>query len=446
MTQLIPVILSGGAGTRLWPASRQSHPKPFMALPDGDTLIGKTLRRALVLGSGDVITVTGQDHFLMTRDTYQQHPEAATGRMHYILEPTGRNTAPAAAVAALYAQRQWSNDAVILIMPADHIIDDLEAFGLAVQRAVSLAEQGYLVTFGIEPEHPETGYGYIRRGDALGDAGYAVDRFVEKPDLETARRYVDSGAYLWNSGIFCFPVGGLLEQLDRHAPEVLAAARACVEAGPLVSPLTLPEADFERAPGISIDYALMEKTERAAIVPCSIGWNDVGSWQAFSQLATADEHGNRLIGEALAIESEGCFVRASGRLITAVGVRDLAIIDDGDAVLVADLKRSQQVKKVVEALRSEDHPAATVHPVEVHEWGTAELVDEANGTRIRRLRMHAGSLLEEPDDSARTWTIVAGQVQVAGELQQASISSPAGHRATLEVLQDSILIEITLTA
>lgn len=446
MSQLIPVILSGGAGTRLWPASRQSHPKPFVELPDGDTLIGKTLGRALLLGDGEVITVTGKDHFLMTRDRYRRHPQIATGRMHYILEPLGRNTAPAATVAGLYAQRHWGDEAVLLIMPADHIITDLEAFRQAVRQATTLAERGYLATFGIQPEHPETGYGYIRCGEALDDAGYAVDRFVEKPDAATARSYLDSGAYLWNSGIFCFPVGGLVKQLAVHAPDILEGVRSCL-GDDVVSPLELPEAQFSRLPGNSIDYALMEKTERAAVVPCSIGWNDVGSWQAFSELAPSDAQGNRLLGDALAVASRGCFIRAGSRLVAAVGVEDLAIVDSGDALLIADLERSQQVKEVVAALENRNHPAAARHPVEMHPWGRSELVEATAQTRIRRLHVPAGNTVTRPEPAQhRCWTVISGAVEVRGtRLRSGSqLAATQGEAYALQAVEDSVLIEVEL--
>ena len=448
MPPLIPVILSGGAGTRLWPVSRHSHPKPFMRLPDGQTLAEKTLHRALALGNGDVVTVTGRDHHLITRDTYER-AGADLSRMTFLLEPVGRNTAPAIAMAGHLVRSRWGDDATLLVMPADHLIADTAAFGAAVNKARQLAAQGYLVTFGIEPTRPETGYGYIRRGAAIDRLGYAVDRFVEKPDAATAQDYLDDGGYLWNGGIVCFSAGRLLEALERHAPDIASSAKVTAAALPSGDSrvVELPEQQFAAMPGISIDYALMEKASRVAVVPLSVGWSDVGSWKTISELTDADAAGNRVVGHAVVVDSRNAYIQAGDRLIAAVGVDNLVIIDAGDAVLVGHIDSAQEVKAVVDRLKAQGHPAAEQHPVEFQAWGHATTVSVDAHATVRRLQLRAGSAYTEPDGRPRSWTVLQGEVN----LQDRSLPpgaaghSPAGSQLTLTCVESVVLVEVALT-
>ncbi|HQV73378.1 MAG TPA: mannose-1-phosphate guanylyltransferase, partial [Dokdonella sp.] len=304
---IVPVILSGGAGTRLWPVSRSAYPKPFMRMADGRSLLYKTLDRALKLADGGtVLTVTGRDYYFLTRDEYATHADANLDRLPFLLEPVGRNTAPAILLAALYVLDQCASDATLLILPSDHLIRDVEAFAADVRRAAKIAADGWLVTFGIQPSAPETGFGYIRMGAAVeGCEGREVAAFVEKPDRATAEGYLLSGDYTWNSGMFCFRADALIAAAQKACPDVLAAARAChaSESGQ-VSPVEFSRDAFIAQPDISIDYAIMERAERVAVVPARFDWSDIGSWKAISEIeVAADADGNRVQGDAVVVES-----------------------------------------------------------------------------------------------------------------------------------------------
>jgi mannose-1-phosphate guanylyltransferase/mannose-6-phosphate isomerase len=418
---LVPVILSGGAGTRLWPVSRSAYPKPFMRMGDGETLLRKTLDRALrIAADGHVLTVTGRDYYFLTRDEYANHPVADLDKLPFLLEPTGRNTAPAVLLAALYALDRIGADATLLILPADHLIRDIDAFVADAERAVALAADGWLVTFGIRPTHPETGFGYIRMGDAIGEGsasnGRAVGAFVEKPSRETAESYVASGDYVWNSGMFCFRADALLEVAAEVCPDVLAAARAC-HAGALnhESPIEFAREAFLLQPDISIDYAIMERAPRVAVVPATFDWSDIGSWKAMSDLESeADAAGNRVRGQAIIVESENCYIQSDTRMVAVVGVKDLVIVDTGDAVLVADRERAQQVKLVVERLRATNHDSAAFHKTVHRPWGHFTVLEDAADCKVKRLVVKPGHVLSLQLHHRRSehWTVVEGTAKV----------------------------------
>jgi mannose-1-phosphate guanylyltransferase/mannose-6-phosphate isomerase len=415
---LIPVILSGGAGTRLWPVSRQAYPKPFMRLADGETLLAKTLQRAVHVASPDapVLTVTGRDYFFLTRDAYAQEPSAQGRALHFLLEPVARNTAPAIVAAALHLLRTCGDEALMLVLPADHLIRDLDAFADAVRRAQAIARDGRLVTFGIHPTHPETGYGYIRRGAGLAPGnGYEVDAFVEKPDLETARRYLADGEHYWNSGMFCFGARALVDAARSLQPALLDGVTECVDAMPEgIQPAELPAASFSTLPDISIDYAIMEKAANVAVVPGDFDWNDIGSWKAISELDDADGEGNRVRGNAIVIDSRDCYVQSERRLVAAVGVRDLVIVDTDDAVLVSDREHAQQVKRVVEQLRADKHEAATFHQTVHRPWGSFTVLEDAPDCKVKRLVVKPGQVLSLQKHHRRSehWTVVHGTAKV----------------------------------
>ncbi len=415
---LVPVILSGGAGTRLWPVSRSAYPKPFMRLGDGQSLLYKTLDRALRLSDdGTVLTVTGRDYFFLTRDEYAAHPDADLDKLPFLLEPAGRNTAPAVVLAALHALEQCGPDATLLVLPADHLIRDLDAFAADARRAAALAQDGWLVTFGIRPTHPETGFGYIRMGAAIeGLEGRAVGAFVEKPNRETAESYVASGDYVWNSGIFCFRAGALVAAAEVTCPDVIAAARAChaSESGQ-ASPIEFARELFLAQPDISIDYAIMERAPRVAVVPATFDWSDIGSWKAVSDMdAEADDAGNRVRGQAVIVESENCYIQSDSRMVAAVGVKDLVIVDTGDAVLVADRNRAQQVKLVVDRLRATNHQSATFHTTVHRPWGSYTILEDADDCKVKRLTVKPGHVLSLQLHNKRSehWTVVHGTAKV----------------------------------
>src|SRR6476469_3091011 len=402
---LLPLILAGGAGTRLWPLSREAAPKPFMLLPDGETLLGKTAARAMTLeGVESLLTVTNRDYYFHTKDTFAAMDPATPSL--YLLEPFGRNTAPAIALGALFAQQRGMSARVLLVMPADHLIRDRAAFGDAVVRARTLATAGSLVTFGIAPTHPETGFGYIECGDVLEPAkgrrppAYRARRFVEKPALSQARDYVNAGNYAWNSGMFAFTPDAILDAFARHAPGVLAAVRPIAERIVSVTApmLEIDAALFAAVPDISIDYAIMEPAAAAgevAVVRGNFDWSDVGSWQAVAALTLPDGDGNACQGERVAIATRGTYVHAAHRIVATVGVENLVIVDTPDAVLVAHRDHLQRVKEVVGELKARGHDAYKLHRTVSRPWGAYTVLEEGAGFKIKRIEVRPGAALSD---------------------------------------------------
>ncbi len=411
---LIPVILSGGAGTRLWPVSRRAHPKPFMKLADGDTLAGATIKRALAIAQGQTtLTVTSRDHYFLTRDIYQE--VASEGKHHFLLEPEGRNTAPAIVAAARWVADRFGEEHPLLVMPADHLIRDLNAFTSAVSAAAELAKQGWLTCLGVQPTHPETGYGYIRSGNAIQDWGLEIEAFVEKPDLETAKRYVDSGEFLWNAGMFCFTAKAILEAVGTHAQDIYESmGRVWEGIDASVEPLELPSESFSLVRSESIDFAVMENAPKRAVVPVDCGWSDIGSWQAISDLYDSDQAGNRTQGEVVLIDARNTFIQGEGRLIAAVGVDDLVVVDTQDAVLVARRDRAQEVKAVVDELKKTDHTAVSYHRTVHRPWGKYAVLEDSAHCRVRRLMVRPGGVLslQVHHRHSEHWTVVSGEAEV----------------------------------
>lgn len=420
---LIPVILSGGAGTRLWPVSRKAHPKPFMRLADGNTLAGTTIQRALAVAEGaTTLTVTSRDHYFLTRDIYQE--AAPKGTHHFLLEPEGRNTAPAIVAAAMWVRAHWGESAQMLVMPADHLIRDMGAFSQAVQSATKLAGEGWLTCLGVTPTHPETGYGYIRSGDGIESWGHKIDAFVEKPDLETAQRYLRSGEFLWNAGMFCFTASAILNAVESQAPDIYQSmevvwrdmqdAVSTLSKDSLAYPMELPGESFGLVRSESIDFAVMEKAPKRAVVPMDCGWSDIGSWQAISDLYESDQSGNRIQGEVVLIDSRNTFVQGESRLIAAVGVDDLVIVDTQDAVLVARRDRAQEVKAVVDELKQTNHSTVTHHQTIHRPWGTYTVLEDSPNCRVRRLSIRSGGVLslQVHHRHSEHWTVVKGEADV----------------------------------
>lgn len=437
MKHIASIVISGGAGTRLWPASRESHPKPFMKLADGQTLIEKTYARAKALGS-EVLTVTNRDYYFMSRDELER--VGASGG--FLLEPFGRNTAPAIALAAKMVETTQGAETIMLVLPADHLIADQAGFASAVAEASKLAAQDYLVTFGIVPTAPETGFGYIERGESL-ESGSKVARFVEKPDIETAQGYMSSGKYLWNSGMFCFKVGVFLSELAKHAPEVAMAVDACwATMHPLnnAQMAEIPAEMFKAVPDISIDYAVMEKSDKVAVVPGGFGWSDIGSWNAIRDLVEPDAAQNRALGEAIFVDSMNTFVQSEDRLVATVGINDLMIIDTADALLVAHPDKAQDVKKVVSQLKKDGHDAFKLHRTVARPWGTYTVLEEAPSFKIKRIEVKPGASLSLQMHHHRSehWVVVNGMAKITNGdneiLIQANESTyiPAGQKHRLE--------------
>jgi mannose-1-phosphate guanylyltransferase len=455
---LIPVILSGGVGSRLWPVSREAHPKPFMTLPDGQNLIQKTfLRAAALAGVSEVMTVTNRDLLFKTEDEYRTINKNGLAQ-GFILEPFGRNTAAAVAMAALQIKQLHGADAHMLVLAADHLIQDEKAFAAAVAKAVHLSEKGWLVTFGIQPQYPETGFGYIEAGDSTGhDAGLKVARFVEKPDLKTAEAYVAAGNYFWNSGMFCFQVGTVLEELAAHAPDVLEAAAASIASSRLTEGsayhcLSIDPDSFAKVPDISIDYALMERSSKVATVPCDIGWSDIGSWNAVSELTAQDDNGNRFEGEVLSHGSRNNYVNSEDRLTALVGVEDLLIIDTPDALMIAHKNHAQDVKHIVTQLKSSGHTLHQLHQTVHRPWGTYTTLENGERFKIKRIvvKPKASLSLQMHHHRSEHWIVVSGMAVVVNDDQELMLNTNestfirAGHthRLTNPGVIDLVLIEV----
>jgi len=421
MSPIVPVILSGGAGTRLWPLSREAAPKPFMLLPDGDTLLGKTVHRASKIpGSRGLVTVTNRDYYFHTKDVYSGLDVGEPHDAIYLLEPFGRNTAPAVALAAHAVRARYGDDAVMLVLAADHLIRDEAAFAAAVTRGAELAREGKLVTFGITPTLPETGFGYIECGAPLGGRAFAVTAFVEKPPLAKAQGFLAAGTHVWNSGSFAFTARTFLDACERCAPAVAAAARAVwqpLSTRPNDAMLEIDAATFASAPDVSIDYAIMEDSAadgRVAVVRGEFDWSDVGSWQAVSELTDADADGNRGSGERVAIATRGTFIHSEDRLVATIGVENLVIVDTPDAVLIAHRDHLQRVKDVVGELKARGHDAYKMHKTVARPWGTYTILEEAPGFKIKRIEVKPGGSLSLQLHHRRSehWVVVRGTARV----------------------------------
>jgi mannose-1-phosphate guanylyltransferase len=416
---LIPTILCGGAGSRLWPLSREQHPKPFIRLDDGKSLLQKAfLRGATLPHVADFITVTNRELFFNTEDEYREVEHLLDGplRSSFILEPFGRNTAPAVAAASLLAAESQGDEAILLILAADHLISDQQAFIDAVVKAYELAQGGKLVTFGIQPTAPETGYGYIEAN------GFEVLRFVEKPTLDKAEDYLSSGNFLWNSGMFCFSAGTMLREMAKHCPEILDATKHCLQqariaSGESFSQIELSPEHFESVPDDSIDYAVMEKTSNAAVVACDIGWSDIGCWRTLGDLTSPDNNNNRIQGDVLVQDSKNCTIKSEGRVVGAVGVEDLVIIDTPDALLVVNKYRAQEVKSIYEQLKAQSHEAHKLHRTVNRPWGTYTVLEEGQNFKIKRIEVKPGASisLQMHHHRSEHWVVVSGSAKVLND-------------------------------
>lgn len=449
--RLIPIILCGGAGTRLWPISRKSCPKPFLRLSDGQSLVQKAFLRGSDLpGVQGVVVVTSQDSFLMAADEFRAvNPRGLT--ISYICEPVGRGTAAAIATAVAHVAEVYGSDSAVVVLAADHLVADQPAFADAAEKAILLAKQEQLVTFGIRPDAPEVGYGYIEV------AGSKVRSFVEKPSSEKAVEFLKSGRFLWNSGMLCFTASTMLREMQRHCPGILAAATKClgessVSGGISWTQISLESQSFGAVPMDSIDCAVMEKCDCAAVVACDIGWRDVGSWTAMSDLCEPDSRGNRVEGDALLHDVDNCYLRSQDRVIGAVGVEDLIVVDTPDALLIANRDRSQDVRRIYELLEAGGHEAHRQHRTVYRPWGTYTVLVDQAGFKVKRIEVKPGASLSLQMHHHRSehWVVVSGTAKVLNGDRELLVSTnestyiPVGQRHRLENpgILDLVLIEV----
>jgi len=439
--QLFPVILVGGSGTRLWPVSRKNHPKQFLNITGDQTLLQATLSRLDGLDDmGKSIVLCNEAHrFTAAEQLHEMEHDFGD----LILEPVGKNTAPAVAIAALRAT-QDNQDALLLVLPADHVIQDNQAFHQAIGVDVKAAQNDKLATFGIVPHKPETGYGYVKRGDAQtyeAETLYDVAEFVEKPDLATAEKYVNSGDYYWNSGMFLFKASVFLQELEKFNPEMLEACKHSLSGATHdLDFLRLDKNAFKACPSDSIDYAVMEKTTKAVVVPLDAAWNDVGSWDALWEIEEKQENGNVLRGDVIIHQSHDCLVRAEHKLVSLVGVKDLVIIETKDALLVAAKDKVQDVKAIVEELRNSERCETELHREVYRPWGKYDSVDVGEHFQVKRITVKPGqsTSMQKHHHRAEHWIIVSGTARIncdektflCTENQAAFIPQGSKHRIT----------------
>ncbi|MBK1888181.1 mannose-1-phosphate guanylyltransferase/mannose-6-phosphate isomerase [Marinobacter sp. DY40_1A1] len=409
-----PVIMAGGTGSRLWPLSRQLNPKQFLKLTDSPlSMLQSTVARLDGMDTQNPLLICNEEHRFLAAEQMRQsgHEDSCI-----ILEPCGRNTAPAIALAALQlCESAGSEDPLMLVLAADHLITDVEAFQDGVKKAVPLAKKGKLVTFGIIPHQPETGYGYIHRSTELATDCYSVDGFVEKPDLETAKTYLESGEYLWNSGMFLFGAKQYLAELELHRPDILSACRAAMAdtSEDLHFVRVSPEL-FANCPSESVDYAVMEKTNHAVVVSLDAGWSDIGSWSALWDVSEKDANGNSLSGDVIAHQTSNTLVRADSRLVAAIGVDDLVIIETNDAILIAHKDKVQDVKAVVEQIRNDGRHEHMNHREVYRPWGVYDSIDSGPRYQVKRITVKPGAKLsvQMHHHRAEHWIVVSGTARV----------------------------------
>ena len=415
MFQLIPVVMAGGSGTRLWPLSRGLYPKQFLTLQGQHTMLQNTLLRLSDLSCESPLVISNEAHRFLVAE---QLREIELLSHNIILEPVGRNTAPAIALAALQAKSEYS-DPLLLVLAADHVIRNENAFCEAVSHAISYARQGKLVTFGIVPTAPETGYGYIRRGESVRSndnaMAYDVAEFVEKPDLTTAERYLATGKYYWNSGMFLFNANRYLEELKQFRPDILAACeQAMANLSSDLDFIRVDESTFKACPDDSIDYAVMEKTADAVVVPMDAGWSDVGSWSSLWDISKKDSEGNIHQGDVLSHNSLNNYVFAESSLVTTVGVDNLVVVQTKDAVLVAARDQVQDVKKIVEQIKAAGRSEHHVHREVYRPWGKYDSIDQGERYQVKRLSIKPGEQLslQMHHHRAEHWVVVQGTAKV----------------------------------
>ncbi len=429
-----PVILAGGTGSRLWPMSRELYPKQLLNLIGDDSLLQATIKRAISLNdTAPPLLVVGEEHRFIVKS---QLAEIGMTAGAIILEPRGRNTAPAIYAAALYCQRMRTEPVIMLVLPADHLIKNLTAFADAVSEAAALARNGRLVTFGIKPDKAETGYGYIEKGK-----GNEVLSFVEKPDMVTAEKYLAAGNFLWNSGMFAFSSETLMAGMEEYCPEITTAMRQAVDEGREDGPFfRLAEQAMNLSPSDSIDYALLEKSNQVAVIPTDLGWNDIGSWRALYEVAEKDEAGNVTAGDVILKDVRNSLIQSEHGLVAAVGLKNTIVVETADAVLVAPMDRAQDVKRIVKHLKREKREEYRLHRTVYRPWGSYTILEEQTGFKIKRITVLPGVKLSLQMHHHRSehWVVVRGTARVTcGEkvhlvLENQSTYIPCGEKHRLE--------------
>ena len=397
-------ILAGGSGTRLWPLSRKNYPKQFLKLNGNKSLLRQTVDRLLRVLSKDDIVV-------MTNSEYKFYVKSDLGEInHIILEPEGRNTAPAIALGIKYCMEKLGCDQeeVVFISPSDHIISPVDRFAQAVRQAEEKAKQGHIVTFGIRPDRPETGYGYIKKGEPMdGPASlFKVERFVEKPDAATARQYLDEGNYYWNSGMFTFRIKTIMDELRKYAPKIDQMLRKSFDE---------MNDQFNQMPDISIDYAVMEKSDRVAVMPLDLYWNDIGSWDSLYDILSQDEYGNAAIGDVMTIDTKNCLIFGNKRLLSTIGLEDCLIVETEDAVLIAKKGETSKVREIVNRLKENKRKEASDHVTTYRPWGSYTILEEGSRYKIKRVVVNQGETLSLQKHSHRSehWVVVKGTAKVS---------------------------------
>lgn len=409
---LIPVILAGGSGTRLWPLSRRLYPKQLIELTSTKTMLQETiLRLENIENLSDPIIICNEDHRFMVAEQLRQ---ININNPSIILEPIAKNTAPAIAVSAVKAL-ELDLDPTLIVLPADHYIGDMETFKESIKTGYEAAEKNLVITFGIVPSSPETGYGYIKKGASVSGAVSMVDKFVEKPDLETAKKYLESGKYLWNSGMFIFKAKTIIEEFEKNSPEILKCAKAAVKKGQTdLDFMRLDKESFSLSPEDSIDYAIMEKTTRAAVIPISCQWNDLGSFEALWQTKEKDENNNVTSGDVYLSDVKNSYLHSTSRIVAAVGVENHVIIETSDAVLVASRDKVQDVKKIVDQLKKDKRDEPDIHKTVYRPWGNYETIDISERFQVKRLTVKPGEKLsaQKHHHRAEHWVVVKGTAVV----------------------------------
>jgi mannose-1-phosphate guanylyltransferase/mannose-6-phosphate isomerase len=416
-----PVILCGGSGTRLWPMSRGGYPKQYLKLTSDKTLLQQTaLRLKGIAGiTAPIVVTNNEQRFLVA----EQLRESGTVPSAIVLEPVGRNTAPAIAAAALLALRS-SPDALLLVLPSDHVILNEEAFARVTEAAAEVAKDDYLVTFGIDPTEPHTGYGYIRRGSKIGDneGAFDVAEFVEKPDAEKAARFIEEGGYYWNSGMFLLKASTYMEELRKYEPEIARQTTLSLELAKRDDDFVRLDAGaFQDCPNVSVDYAVMERTDRASVIAAAdLGWNDIGSWTALAEIAQSDAQGNALLGDVLVEDVSNSYIRAEHRMVAAIGLDNIVIVETADAVLVTHRDSTQDVKKIVERLKASGRTESVTHRRVVRPWGSYEGIDQGSRFQVKRIEVNPGAQLslQMHHHRAEHWIVVKGTAMVTNGEQQ----------------------------